>query len=224
MASEETQNAVAIKLPTFWTAQARVWFRQAEAQFAIKGVKDDLTKYYYVVSALDQHTATRLLDLLDQPPDVNKYQSIKHRLLTTFSLTCSQRASALLDMAPLGDRIPSALMDEMLALLGDHTPCFLFRELFLRHMPAEVRTGLAGKDFETNRDLAQQADALFLAARENTSQLSISKLQRQTPRSILKPLREQSVICFYHRRFKDKAHRCIPPCSFSQGNWQADHV
>ena len=31
-------NAVAVKLPEFWADNARVWFAQMEAQFAIRGV------------------------------------------------------------------------------------------------------------------------------------------------------------------------------------------
>ena len=34
-------NAVAIKLPTFWAQQPKVWFLQAEAQFHIHKITDD---------------------------------------------------------------------------------------------------------------------------------------------------------------------------------------
>lgn len=61
-------NAVSIKLPTFWTAQPHVWFQQAEAQFTICGITADETKYAYIVAAMDQDTASRLLDLLSHPP------------------------------------------------------------------------------------------------------------------------------------------------------------
>ena len=62
MAREE--HAVALKLPTSWTAQPDVWFAQAEAQFNLRGITADDTKYYYVLVALDQNTATRVLDLI----------------------------------------------------------------------------------------------------------------------------------------------------------------
>ena len=42
-------NAVAIKLPAFWAQQPEVWFLQAEAQFHIRKITDDTTKYYHVV-------------------------------------------------------------------------------------------------------------------------------------------------------------------------------
>ena len=60
-------NSVSIKLPPFWTAQPQVWFQQAEAQFTIRGITADETKYSYIVAALDQDTASRLLDLTLTP-------------------------------------------------------------------------------------------------------------------------------------------------------------
>ena len=124
MAQEEQaatgqQNGIAVKLPDFWTTNPEIWFRQAKAQFALRHVVSEETKYYYVLAALDQNTAQRLLDLLSNPPAANKYTAIKQRLLSTFALSETDRAAKLLNMPPLGDREPSTLMDEMLVLLGD---------------------------------------------------------------------------------------------------------
>ena len=103
----------------------------AEAQFHIRKITADETKYYYVLSALDQDTAARLLDLIGNPPNEDKYPTLKQRLIATLCLSKQERATRLLPTRSLGDSKPSALMDEMLALLGDHPPCFLFEQLFL---------------------------------------------------------------------------------------------
>ena len=87
-------NAVSIKLPTFWTAQPHVWF-QAEAQFTICGITADPTKYAYIIAALDQDTASRLLDLLSNPPTDNKYETIKIRLGPISSLMFISAISTL---------------------------------------------------------------------------------------------------------------------------------
>jgi len=55
---------VTLKLPVSWTCQPEVWFAETEAQFHIRGITADATKYYYVMSALDQPIAGRLLDVL----------------------------------------------------------------------------------------------------------------------------------------------------------------
>ena len=67
------EHAVTLKLPLFWTTQSRSWFTQAEAQFIIRGIVNDDTKYYYILASLDQDTAARLLDLLENPPVEGKY-------------------------------------------------------------------------------------------------------------------------------------------------------
>ena len=126
----ENQNAVTQKLPPFWTSQPLVWFQQAEAQFVLRHVTADDTKYFYVVATLDQETAQRLLSLLEIPPANDKYQALKQRLLATFDLSQQERAARLLNMPGLGDRKPSVLMDDMLAwetmLRASSSPIFFF--------------------------------------------------------------------------------------------------
>ena len=68
---------------------------QAEAQFTLRGITADETKYYYVVAALDQGTATRLLDLLSHPPAEDKYPTLETRLLETFDLSEQERAATV---------------------------------------------------------------------------------------------------------------------------------
>ena len=89
MASEQEtqQHAVSLKLPEFWTSHPRVWFQQTEAQFALRQVTADNTKYFYVVAALDQDSAQRVIDLLEDPPRDHKYRALKKRLLDTFDLS-----------------------------------------------------------------------------------------------------------------------------------------
>ena len=124
MNTEMQAAAVSLKLPTFWTKRAEVWFIQAEAQFATPGIMSDYTKYHYLVAALDEDTATRIIDLLTSPPSDSKYAILKARLLRTFTLNDKQQAAKLLELPGIGDNTPSQLMDSMLALLGEHTPCF----------------------------------------------------------------------------------------------------
>ena len=74
----------------------------------------------YVVAALDQETASCLIDFLENLPEQNRYGSIKKRLLSTFDLSQQERAARPLSFPELGDKKPTALMDAMLALLGSY--------------------------------------------------------------------------------------------------------
>ena len=106
MAMAAEANAVTLKLPTFWPAHPDVWFAQAEAQFQIRGITSDLTKFHYVVAALDQDAASQLLDVIRSPPENDKYTTLKTSLLRTFGLSRRARAAKLLDLRRLGDRKP----------------------------------------------------------------------------------------------------------------------
>ena len=217
-------NAVSLKLPTFWAAQPHVWFQQAEAQFTIRGVTADQTKYAYIVAALDQDTASRLIDLLGAPPAEDKYGSLKARLLKTFGLSRRVRASRLLHMDDLGDRMPSALMDEMLALLDGHHPCMLFEQLFLNRMPDPIRLQLADADFTDPRKVAEQADRMWqvmsLGSAPALHRATVSRRfsQAKPTGSAKEPVKSEW--CFYHNKFGDRARKCVKPCTFP-GNAQA---
>lgn len=216
--TEQQVNAVAIKLPTFWTAQPNIWFTQAEAQFHIKNVTQDITKYYYVVSALDQATASRILDILTKPPEENKYDHLKQRLINTYGLNRRDRASRLLHINDLGDRKPSELMDNMLSLLDGHEFCLLAEQIFLEHLPDDIRMQIADSDFKDPRTLAQRADILLMAKQQSATHIvhQISKRNESTAKNN----KAHPDWCYYHSKFGERARKCHPPCKYL-GNEQA---
>lgn len=230
----EGNYAVSLKLPTFWTEQPIIWFTQTEAQFVLRNISVDSTKYYHVVAALDQSTAKRVITVLSNPPADGKYQALKDILTKTYGLSAAERASQLLHLPGLGDGKPSEYMDNMLALLGAHTPCFLFRQLFTEQMPASMRPHLARIDVEDYRVLAQEADKLWYSHSSTTCDV-IAERNKPQPRQSTKyrpkpanatPSGENSTPadnseCYYHRRFGAQARQCRPPCSFP-GNDQTD--
>ena len=207
---------MSLKLPTFWSSQPEVWFAQAEAQFNLRKITADDTKYYYVLAALDQPTATRLLDLISHPPADDKYEALKTRLIDTFGPSERERASRLLHFCELGDTKPSVLMDEMLALLGDHSPCFLFQQLFLERLHEDIRVQLVDSEADDYRHLAKKADALWASRDMSFStnavqrRLSSQKLKAKHPTT---PTADD--LCYYHRSFGQAARKCTKPCSWS---------
>ena len=76
-------NTVALKLPVFWLACPTVWFAQVEAQFATRHplIEADLTKYNYVVAALDNVAVGEVEALILAPPAKNKYPALKSTLI-----------------------------------------------------------------------------------------------------------------------------------------------
>jgi hypothetical protein len=58
MEGENCSNAdvarVAVRLPSFWANRPASWFTQAEAQFNLAGISNELTQFYHVISQLDE--------------------------------------------------------------------------------------------------------------------------------------------------------------------------
>ncbi|XP_076734505.1 LOW QUALITY PROTEIN: uncharacterized protein K02A2.6 [Maylandia zebra] len=160
--------AVALKLPDFWLHDPPSWFVHVEAQFALRGVSADDTKYHHVVASLDPLSTRRVMTLLRDPPAQGKYTTLKALLLRRYSLSDAERAEKLLSLAGLGDGTALELFESMLSLLGADDGGFLFTHLFLRQLPAPVRAGLANSPLLATKDyrsLAEEADRILLATR-----------------------------------------------------------
>ena len=99
----------------------------------------DKTKYSYVVSMLDDRTASHAIDIIQNPPETNAYKALKDRLTKAFSISDSEKDARILNMNGLGDITPSQLVNNMLLLVPDReNPGFLFLEVFLRQLSADV--------------------------------------------------------------------------------------
>ena len=215
-------SAVSVKLPPFWCENPRLWFAQAESQFATRAVTVSLTKYHYVVSSLTQEAAARVMNLVESvPPGSDPYGVLKEALLSTFSLSEYQRAEAIANLPPLSDRKPSQLLAQLKILLPpNHPECFLVRHAFLSRLPEHVRTSVI-KEKGSLDEIALLADTLMAAT-------SASHLSEISPPSVVQEVfldavtrgpppqrrsRDRQLVplpsmCWYHRQFGDKATRC----------------
>ena len=215
------ENAVAVKLPTFWPHRAKLWFHQAEAQFSVRRITEDDTKYWYVVAALDENSATRVMHLMDNPPAVKKYEAIKAKLLDVFTLSERERMDILLDMKGLAGRTPTEVMDFMLATLGDNKPDPLFKRLFERLLPENIQVILANSTFTDCHELAKAAQKLYKP--NDYGEHVVQKMVATTPKKKITTFPEKSSnndsgYCFYHSTYGAKARQCNPPCNFKTSN------
>ena len=170
--------------------------------------------------------------------------------METFDLSEPERASLLLHIRPLGDTRPSALMDEMLALLDNHPPCFLFRQLFWERLPEDMHAQLIDANIDDCRQLARRANRVWAARQMQNYTNSVQTEPTPTPEQVLpaasdvvhegciadavqqrpqmlpKLKRRQPPaspsLCYYHRMFRTKARRCQQPCGWP-GNEKAGH-
>ena len=163
--SEAIIGAVAIKLPPFWRNDPEVWFAQAEAQFAMRSITAEETKYHHVIAALPAEVAQDVRDVLINPPKTEPYTTLKEKLTARMTESEQRRVQMLLTEEELGDRKPSQLLRRMKQLMGEQKiENGILKQLFLQRLPQNVRLILAStSESLTLTDLAALADRILEA-------------------------------------------------------------
>ena len=99
----EQRPAREVKLTPFWPTNPASRFRAAEGKFFLRGIDDELARFYNCLHALPKSTITLISDLVEaDPPPANPYTALKARLLTKV-----QRVEMLFNLPPLGAQKPS---------------------------------------------------------------------------------------------------------------------
>ena len=204
-------NAVAIKLPEFYTHNPKFWFISAESQFLLRGITADDTKYAHVVASLPAEVSERVMDVLEEPPEENKYENLRTALCEAYSRSEAERAASLLDMQGLGDRTPSQLLVAMRNTLKPKDSEALYRELFLRQLPTEVRQQLLNRKELPLDKLAKEADNFFNNQGQRICAARFAPAKRDSKET-------DPPLCFFHQKFGKKARKCREPCSFQPLN------
>lgn len=203
--------ATAVQIPPFWSEDPAAWFLSIEAQFAIKGINQDNTKYYHALSKLDVETIKNVKDIATNAPQVDSYSQLKKRLCSSYELTDEARASRILDCRSLGDMKPSQLARDLLHAMGDKDGDFLLKHVFLRAMPKEVRGPVAASKKKL-LELSQEADQVWMNTVGTTSGQNLQVNQ----------VNKKSDLCRFHKKFGDKARKCVSWCKkfkeFSETN------
>jgi hypothetical protein len=65
-------NRFGIHIPPFWPEKPAVWFAQLKGQFVLSNIKLDATKFYCVISQLDNKYAAEVEDVITNPPPTGR--------------------------------------------------------------------------------------------------------------------------------------------------------
>ncbi len=151
-----------VRLPPFWTEKPASWFALAEARFRSSGVVLEQHRFDLLVGSLNMTSIGQVIDLVENPPDLLPYSTLKAKLLSAHQLTDYERVELLIKMQPLGARKPSEMLSEMLETCPrGHDNNIFFTHLFLRALPAELRIMLGEDDHQQCRAVAEKADRLW---------------------------------------------------------------
>ncbi|XP_063357972.1 uncharacterized protein LOC134647520 [Cydia amplana] len=183
-ATEVMAISVSSRIPDFWVDQPRVWFIRTEAVLTPQKIGDD-AKFDMVVSKLPKEVILRLTDFLTKPPETNKYQALKSKLLTTLEDSKNRQIEKVLSEMDLGDQKPSHLLVKMRNLAKGSFPDDTLRIMWQNHLPTIVRAVLVASR-ETDLDtLANIADEVAEATKTHVAVVETpthSAARRTSPR------------------------------------------
>lgn len=154
-----------MRLPGFWRHSPESWFIHAKAIFQNQRIRVDLARVNHVVSTLDEDGVLSVADLLG--PNA-KYETVKNRLIATYSVPNSTRFRSIVQPGGLGDRRPSQLLHDMRSVPTNDISEKALKEFWL---PTTIRTAIIGLDGNFDY-LAERADLIMDA----TSMCDISSM------------------------------------------------
>ena len=175
-------HSVAVQLPTFNRLAPSAWFHLADANFHLRGIKTSETKYWYVVSKLDQETLKKLSAFLAKPRGPDPYTEIREVLCTAYEPQLEQKLDALLATKELGDDRPAEFLLELRRLCADATVDDILKRIFVRSLPTRLADAISGNLDGSLDALARAADkAWALAANNGATVAAVSATTAPVP-------------------------------------------
>lgn len=153
-------NRIQVKVPPFWKENPALWFKQLEAQFATTGITVDNTQFNMIVGVIESDILSTVSDIVLNPPAVEKYKTIKTRLIKEFTDSDTKKLNKLLNDLVAGDMKPSNLLRRMKELACNKVGEDLLRTLWLQKLPITIQTILSTKT-EPLEQLTSLADTMF---------------------------------------------------------------
>lgn len=176
-----------IQLPPFWPDEPALWFVKIEAIFALSGVNDDDTKYYYVITQLERYAA-EVKDILLNPPVKEKYEQLKSELIKRLSASRKIELTQQFLHEEIGDRRPSAFLHHLQHLAGAcGIPDDFIKTVWIRRLPEPIKIVVASLPDSSLMALADLADKVHdllppapqAASKETISESMIEKLSKE---------------------------------------------
>ncbi|XP_061389103.1 uncharacterized protein LOC133324273 [Musca vetustissima] len=109
-------SRVAVKAPPFWRSDPLLWFKQMVSQYIMAGITQDSTKVHNIVASIESSILEKVSNIIVDPPAENMYDTLKEKLISSFSDSEEKRLKKFLTNVELGDKKPSELLSEMRTL------------------------------------------------------------------------------------------------------------
>jgi len=159
----EAASVTHVRLPGFWHNSPTQWFKHADAMFANKRIRSDLSRVNHVLEALDEEGVRTITDLLGSDAT---YESIRQRLIAAYGIPQATRFQRMIQPGGMGDRAPSRLLRDMREIYPDGMTETSLLAFWLSKLPPPVRTVIAGLTGSVDF-LAERADRVWEASQSS---------------------------------------------------------
>jgi hypothetical protein len=148
-----------LRLPEFWTDRPKAWFNHLEAECDIRNppITKMATKYHLACTGLPASVRAQVSEIMDDPP-ADAYTLLKQALITLYVKTPLEDGYQFLELAKLGDQLPSAHYRAMWKL-WNKDGLAVFKAAYLTTLPLELLTMLTDDESPTKK-LAERADKI----------------------------------------------------------------
>ncbi|KOC59935.1 hypothetical protein WH47_10529 [Habropoda laboriosa] len=223
-------NKISIRVPPFWPEQPAVWFKQLEAQFQLNGITADSTKFYHTISQLENKYAVEVHDVICNPPERERYETIKQELIHRVSTSQTRKIHQLLEKEEIGDRTPSQFLRHIKTLAGDTVSEEFLRTLWSSRLPATTQAivspppQVAAVANQTPDPMQQRLEKMEFQIAELTNLLRRQQVAGTSKRRSRSRSRNRSRspatkgYCWYHLTFGARSTKCKEPCTYTSGN------
>lgn len=152
-----------VHIPKFNERNPDLWFAQVERSFALSEVTSENDKFDVVSVHLEDHVLLSVEDLITNPPDSDKYSTLKDRLITKFSESSESKLRRLIQGGETNGMKPTSILAHMKRLAPGKGNEAIIRTLFLGQMPESIRPFLTVWEEEDLEKLAKAADKMIEA-------------------------------------------------------------
>lgn len=202
----QRQNHQNPHIPKFTKHNPQLYFAQVERAFAFHNITTDSNKFDLIVCRLEEDILSAVEDLVTNPPDDNKYTTIKERLISIFAESSESKLRRLLLGGDTEGLKPSEILAHIRRLAPEKNNEAIIRTIFLGKMPETIRPLLTVWEDQDLCKLAKVADKMLEANNNAVSAIALAPSHSDTGISVeaVTPLMSMTSLCKLVTKLSDK--------------------
>lgn len=224
------------RIPTFtayWQENPLLWFTQFEAVTASTRLTGS-QKTQLVIANLD-HDALRLVGDIILSPETDKYAALRERLTQSYGLPPAGQLRALFSSKDC-NQSPSTLLADLRTRASGLLTEEALRLVWLEKLPSEIRAAAIAGCHDLNAAAKYATEAWYMNKNSSFTEINTLSAELQELRSEVATLRARNTsrfgrfsrksrsrsnspqrrLCYFHRKFGNRARNCQPPCDWSK--------